>query len=100
MDASAPAAPVALPFTNYYWVLPGQLLAGEHPQGATPELTRERLAALTAAGVSCFVDLTEPQEMPAYADALPPGVPYHRKPIPDHGLPAGAAVMGSILGGI
>jgi len=78
-------------------VLPDQLLAGEHPCGATPELTRERLAALTAAGISCFIDLTEPQELPAYADALPGAVQYHRLPIPDHGLPADPAVMRAIL---
>jgi ADP-ribosyl-[dinitrogen reductase] hydrolase len=97
MDAPAPAVSAALPLGNYYWVLPGQLLAGEHPQGATPELTRQRLAALTAAGISCFIDLTEPQEMPAYADALAPGVQYHRRPIPDHGLPAEEALMSAIL---
>jgi ADP-ribosyl-[dinitrogen reductase] hydrolase len=97
MPAPAPDAPAALPLGNYYWVLPDQLLAGEHPCGATPELTRERLAALTAAGISCFIDLTEPHEMPAYADALPPGVLYHRRPIPDHGLPADAATMTAIL---
>jgi hypothetical protein len=96
MEAPAPAAPT-LPLGNYYWVLPGQLLAGEHPLGATPELTRQRLAALTAAGVSCFIDLTEPQELPAYADALPGAVQYHRLPIPDHGLPADPAVMRAIL---
>src|ERR1700722_16779466 len=97
MPAPAPDAPAALPLGNYYWVLPDQLLAGEHPCGATPELTRERLAALTAAGISCFIDLTEPHEMPAYADALPPGVLYHRRAIPDHGLPAETATMTAIL---
>src|SRR5580692_4374160 len=97
MPAAAPAVPAALPLGNYYWVLPEQLLAGEHPWGATPELTRERLAALTAAGISCFIDLTEPQETPAYAHALPPGALYQRRPIPDHGLPADAATMTAIL---
>src|SRR5580704_5107887 len=97
MPAAAPAVPAALPLGNYYWVLPEQLLAGEHPWGATPDLTRERLAALTAAGISCFIDLTEPHEMPAYADALPPGVLYHRRAIPDHGLPAETATMTAIL---
>jgi ADP-ribosyl-[dinitrogen reductase] hydrolase len=97
MDAAAPAVPDSLPLGNYYWVLPGELLAGEHPHGATPELTRQRLAALTAAGIGCFIDLTEPAEVPGYADALPPEVHYHRKPIPDHGVPEEAAVMTGIL---
>jgi ADP-ribosylglycohydrolase len=95
LEAPAPAA--ALPLGNYYWVLPGQLLAGEYPLGATPELTRQRLAALTAAGINCFIDLTEPQELPAYADALPPATQYHRRSIPDHGLPADQSDMRAIL---
>ena len=97
MDAPAPADSAALPLGNYYWVLPGQLLAGEHPLGATPELTRQRLAALTAAGITCFIDLTEAQEMPAYQDALPAGVHYQRMAIPDHGLPSDPAAMTAIL---
>ncbi len=97
MEAPAPEVPAALPLSNYYWVLPGELLAGEHPQGATPEATRQRLAALMGAGIRCFIDLTEPHEMPAYADALPAGVHYHRRPIPDHGVPQDQALMGGIL---
>ena len=31
------------PLRNSYWVIPGQLLAGEHPAGSTTERTRERL---------------------------------------------------------
>ena len=87
MDASLPLAPPALPLSNSYWALPGRVLAGEHPAGATEEATRERLKSLLAAGVSCFIDLTEPHECAAYAQELPPSVDYHRKSIPDHGLP-------------
>ncbi len=92
-----PAAPAALPLGNYYWVLPGQMLAGEHPAGATPELTQQRLAALLAAGITCFIDLTEPREAPAYEAALPPAVRYLRCPIPDHGVPADPALMRTII---
>jgi len=47
----SPAAPaLAVPLPNSYWVLPARLLAGEHPGGATSELTRERLSRLLEAG--------------------------------------------------
>ena len=94
--ASAPA-PLALPLGNYYWVLPGRLLAGEHPAGASPELTRSRLQSLLAAGVRCFVDLTTPAEFAAYDTELPDGVAYLRAPLPDHGLPGTPAEMARIL---
>ena len=32
MEVSPLATPAALPLPNAYWVLPGQLLAGEHPR--------------------------------------------------------------------
>ncbi|MGB9329315.1 MAG: protein-tyrosine phosphatase family protein, partial [Steroidobacteraceae bacterium] len=97
MDASLPRAPPPLPLSNSYWALPGRVLAGEHPAGATEEATRERLKSLLAAGVSCFIDLTEPHECAAYAQELPPSVDYHRKSIPDHGLPGSPARMSEIL---
>lgn len=97
MDASLPSTPQGLPLGNYYWVLPAKVLAGEHPAAASPEATRARLASLLAAGVSCFIDLTEPEEYTDYAPQLPPAVTYHRKPIRDHGIPGTAAVMAEIL---
>ncbi len=78
----------ALPLPNSYWVIPGQVLAGEHPGGATREETRERLAKLTGAGIECFIDLTQPDELDPYDTELPIAVEYIRKPIRDHGLPA------------
>jgi ADP-ribosylglycohydrolase len=98
MVPSAPdPAPARLPLANYYWVLPGRLLAGEHPAGSTPEATRERLAGLLAAGIGCFIDLTAAGEATAYEAQLPASVDYFRKPIPDHAVPANAALMGEIL---
>jgi ADP-ribosyl-[dinitrogen reductase] hydrolase len=78
-------------------VLPGELLAGEHPGGATPEATRERLQRLLAAGVECFIDLTYPTELERYDVELPFSVEYLRKPIKDHGLPAEREHMVEIL---
>jgi ADP-ribosyl-[dinitrogen reductase] hydrolase len=94
----SPAAPaLAVPLPNSYWVLPGRLLAGEHPGGATAELTRERLSQLLEAGIDCFIDLTQPQEIVSYETALPTGVQYLRRSILDHGTPAAATEMVEIL---
>ncbi len=90
-------AEFATPLANAYWVYPGRLLAGEHPGGATPEATRQRLERLCAAGIRVMVDLTEPTEIGGYDDALPLSVEYHRKPIPDHGVPAHREHMLEIL---
>src|SRR5256885_9372107 len=83
-----------LPLPNSYWVLPGRLLAGEHPGGSTAAATRARLGRLLEAGVSCFIDLTQPDELPPYDAHLPPHVDYFRIPVPDHGIPARPGHMG------
>ncbi|HVW70969.1 MAG TPA: dual specificity protein phosphatase family protein, partial [Steroidobacteraceae bacterium] len=85
------------PLRNSYWVLPGQVLAGEYPGGANLDDTRERVRKLTAAGVDCFIDLTEPGEIRVYDPELPFSVEYLRKPIRDHGIPAQRAHMAEIL---
>src|SRR6267143_2849588 len=97
MDASPLAAPAALPLSNCYWVLPGQLLAGEHPGGSTAAATRARLRRLLEAGVNCFIDLTQPDELAPYDAELPLGVDYFRKPIPDHGIPQQPGHMAELL---
>jgi ADP-ribosyl-[dinitrogen reductase] hydrolase len=93
----APTHNPPTPLLNSYWVLPGKVLAGEHPAGKTAEATRERLQRLFAAGVECFLDLTEPGELPAYDSDLPFSVEYLRKPIRDHGVPARRVHMAEIL---
>ena len=86
--SGAPASAVpAVPLANSYWVLPGQLLAGEYPGAASREETRVRVAAFLASGIDCFVDLTMPEERVAYDFELPAEVDYLREPIPDHGVP-------------
>jgi ADP-ribosylglycohydrolase len=91
------AAPDLLPLPNCYWLLPGKLLAGEHPSGSTAELTRARLARLLESGVTSFVDLTEPDELDPYDAELPAGIAYVRKPMCDHEVPADPAAMVDIL---
>lgn len=95
---AAPPAPIA----NAYWVEPGRLLAGEYPGAGDEEGGRERIARLLAAGIDCFLDLTEPDELPAYEQWLPgpygrDAVVYLRKPIRDHGLPRSPGEMVEIL---
>ncbi|HEV7433028.1 MAG TPA: ADP-ribosylglycohydrolase family protein [Steroidobacteraceae bacterium] len=84
------------PLANSYWVVPGRLLAGEHPAGRV-ELPdgagRERVLSLVAAGFDCFIDLTEEGECVAYQDMLPASVTYLRRPIRDQRLPRRVAQM-------
>jgi ADP-ribosyl-[dinitrogen reductase] hydrolase len=93
----APAQPDPTPLRNSYWVVPGKVLAGEHPGGTTVEATRERLQRLIAAGVECFMDLTEPSELKPYDPELSLSVEYLRKPIRDHAIPAQRGHMVEIL---
>jgi ADP-ribosyl-[dinitrogen reductase] hydrolase len=97
VDPYPAAVSVAAPLPNSYWVLPGRLLAGEYPGGATPELTRERLSRLLEAGIDCFLDLTQPQEIAPYDASLPAAVDYLRCSIPDHGTPADPREMTHIM---
>jgi ADP-ribosyl-[dinitrogen reductase] hydrolase len=94
---SAPAALPPLPLRNSYWVVPGLLLAGEHPDGNTRDKTRDRLKKLLGVGIECFIDLTKPTELLRYDVHLPFYVEYVRKPIKDHGLPGSRAQMVEIL---
>ena len=84
------------PIPNSYWVEPGRILAGEHPQGGSDVATRERIAALVAAGVRSFIDLTEPQELQGYRALLPPDITYENFPLPDHSVPRSAQEMRAV----
>ncbi len=90
------------PLPNSYWVVPDRLLAGEYPTGGSDDATQERLQLLLAAGIDCFIDLTEPGERDTYEYLLPgpyspQAVVYVRKPIRDHGLPESPGQMEEIL---
>ncbi|HEX9139731.1 MAG TPA: ADP-ribosylglycohydrolase family protein [Steroidobacteraceae bacterium] len=75
------------PLPNSYWVVPGKLLAGEYPLGRKGGDERLRLEQLVAAGVSLFVDLTEPDECSPYESLLPDGASYVRLPVADQSVP-------------
>jgi ADP-ribosylglycohydrolase/protein-tyrosine phosphatase len=96
------AAAVNRPLANSYWVQPQKFLAGEHPLTRNEEDSAVRLQDLLLAGVTCFVDLTSVDELPAYGARLPAtfaGKPvmYHRFTIPDHDVPADPQLMRAIL---
>ena len=99
-DASDTPAP---PLPNTYWVEPARLLAGEYPATPSRADTLFRLNRLIGAGVTCFVDLTEPGELTPY-DALLPNakvasgryVTYVRRPIHDHSVPLSPQAMAEI----
>ena len=84
------------PLPNNYWVLPGRLLAGEHPFGANPLEAHERIARLTGAGIDAFLDLTEVGEMPGYRRLLPRVSEYRRFAIADGSVPLQAREMQAI----
>jgi ADP-ribosylglycohydrolase len=104
VNTSDPGNLARPPLANSYWVEPGRLLAGEYPGSASRADALDRLQRLLAAGVTYFLDLTEPRELAAYEQLLPTGprkggrgVLYVRKPIEDHSIPAAPELMSEIL---
>lgn len=90
------------PLPNSYWVVPGQLLAGEHPGGGSLAATTQRLHALLSAGVTLFIDLTEEGEISDYSHLLmyaagAEPINYVRHSIGDHDVPESPQLMQNIL---
>lgn len=92
-----------LPHDNCYWLAP-RLMAGEYPGAPTTGAALPRLRAILDAGVTFFLDLTEPGELAPYAPLLRtvarPGEPPAacvRIPIRDLGVPRSPEVMTAIL---
>jgi hypothetical protein len=98
------------PHTNCYWLIPGVLLAGEHPRAVTPDCTA-RIDALLDVGIRSFIDLTEEGEGPApyttilrdRAEARAARAAHRRFAIRDCGVPTRAlmrATLDAIYGAI
>ena len=92
------------PIPNSYQLLDGRLIAGEYPGDRDGTAARAKLAALLDAGVTSFIDLTEPHELVPYerlvvdmARARGKDVKYHRLSIQDISVPKSATVMHEIL---
>lgn len=79
------------PHGNSYWLIPGRILAGEHPGAAGATTLVARLSALREVGVSTFVDLSSAADpVPAYLPLDTLAFPGQRlsHPIADFGVPA------------
>ena len=53
---------LARPIADSYWVVPGELLAGEYPGAREPHEARRKISSLLEANIRLFIDLTEPGE--------------------------------------
>jgi hypothetical protein len=84
------------PLHNSYWVVPGSLLAGEHPHDGDDYFTAQRLQRLLDAGIDSFLDLTEAGERPDYERLLPSDVQVLRCAIHDTSVPSDIAQMRTI----
>jgi rhodanese/phosphatase family protein len=77
------------PIPDSYWVVPGQLLAGEYPGAAEEAAATRKLARFRSVGIDCFVDLTEEGEysLRPYASTFvdDEAILHHRLPIVDQG---------------
>ena len=87
---------LSVPIPDSYWLLEGQLLAGEYPGSYEIVRARTKLELILAAGIVSFIDLTEPSEpLTPYADLLSElehgcgsEFRYTRLSIRDGGVPA------------
>ncbi len=92
------------PHDNCYWLLPGALLAGQHPGSADPAAQLAAVGALLDAGIRQWLDLTDAAErLPDYRGLLAncaasrgQRLQLHRLPITDYAVPD-AALMRRIL---
>lgn len=58
------------PIPDSYWLVEGQMLAGEYPGARHPATTRDRLERFLDAGIRTFIDLTEEREPLERYDAV------------------------------
>jgi protein-tyrosine phosphatase len=66
---------------------PGRLIAGRHPCAVGPAAAEGALRGLAEAGVTLFVDLTQPGELHPYEALVAPPVRYLSRPIVDFSIP-------------
>ncbi|MGW8319898.1 MAG: protein-tyrosine phosphatase family protein [Candidatus Promineifilaceae bacterium] len=95
------------PNKNTYWVIPGQLLAGEYPGAKDGADALERVGRYLDVGVTHFFDLTQPHELRPYESLLEVEaarrgvvVSYRRLPITDVSVPRAPEEMVEILDAI
>jgi len=75
------------------WIDRGRLLAGRHPCAWSYHDAEAEVAGLLDQGVTLFLDLTEPNELPPY-EALVPGRGRHvRLPVRDFTVPSEEQIL-------
>jgi hypothetical protein len=106
-----PGDSIARPHANCYWLIPGRLLAGEHPGAIVAAEGIARIDALLDTGVRQFIDLTAEHEglapyvpmLRERAAAQGVRVAHRRYAIADFGVPPAAlmrATLDAIYGAI
>ena len=86
------------PIKYCYWVEEGQFLAGEYPRNKEDDVaSRAKLAALTEAGITTFIDLTQEGELSPYSQWLDSDQTYYRFPIWDVDIPDSRETTTAIL---
>lgn len=85
------------PHGNCYWVVPEKFLAGEYPGTKDGSEAQAKIERHLAAGITTFIDLTEPGELEAYEPLLQGRAIYHRFPIEDLSIPESHEEMVEIL---
>ena len=95
------------PIPNSYWVIPHHFAAGEYPGAVCPREAEEKLRKLLHAGITHFIDLTEPGELVPYTDLVKEYARhlcriagYERHPIVDVSVPRYPQQMSRILDSI
>ena len=92
------------PIEQCYWVVPGQLIAGEYPRNLDDESSTEKIDALVNAGVTSFIDLTEESELKPYSHLINPdgsnGNSHQRFPIADVSVPESRETTIAVLDAI
>lgn len=99
-DFDTPGDAAPRPHGNCYWVVPGRLLAGEHPGLLGALHLPERLRALQAAGIQRCIDLTSTADpVPVYQPLPVHGHPSTREthPIADFGVPTPQGMRAILL---
>ena len=95
------------PFNNCYWVVPGELAAGEYPGSLNSRNAEAKMEALLDAGITKFIDLTEDGELNPYklqlshaAEARGIQIEHKRHSIVDLSTPRRRENMVNILNAI
>ncbi len=101
----SPAVTQPKPIPNCYWAEPGKLLAGEYPRSFDTKSSEFKIAALLAAGVTCLVDLTHPEDrLEPYDDLVArladTDVSVQHFPIRDLSVPSSPSLTVEILDAI